>query len=127
MVNVRRGINIRTSFAIQRNGVPEDLSQAQNLRVVIRHKCQPNSAAAFTGPAVKIEGNSVSMVVTDTMQKTMASGDYIIEVAYRLINPSAPDGYDPYIIDSDVFTLTDRSSDVGGVSCGDVTVQVSLS
>lgn len=43
MVNVRRGINIRTSFAIQRNGIPEDLSQAQNLRVVIQHKCQPNS------------------------------------------------------------------------------------
>ena len=83
MVNVRRGINIRTSFAIQRNGVPEDLSQAQNLRVVIRNKCQPNSAAAFTGSAVKIEGNSVSVVVTDTMQKTMASGDYIIEAAYR--------------------------------------------
>lgn len=124
MVNVRRGINIRTSFAIQRNGIPEDLSQAQNLRVVIRHKCQPNSAAAFTGSAVGILGNSVSVVVTDAMQKTMASGDYIIEAAYRLINPAAPDGYDPYIIDSDVFTLTDRSSDVGGVSCGDVTVQV---
>lgn len=124
MVNVRRGINIRTSFVIQRNGIPEDLSQAQNLRVVIRHKCQPNSAAAFTGSAVKIEGNSVSVVVTDAMQKTMASGDYIIEAAYRLINPSAPEGYDPYIIDSDVFTLTDRSSDVGGASCGDVTVQV---
>ena len=124
MVNVRRGINIRTSFAIQRNGIPEDLSQAQNLRVVIRHKCQPNSSAAFTGSAVKIEGNSVSVVVTDTMQKTMASGDYIIEVVYRLINPSAPEGYDPYIIDSDIFTLTDRSADVGGASCGDVTVQV---
>lgn len=124
MVNVRRGINIRTSFAIQRNGIPEDLSQAQSLRVVIRHKCQPNSSAAFTGSAVKIEGNSVSVVVTDAMQKTMASGEYLIEAAYRLINPAAPEGYDPYIIDSDVFTLTDRSADVGGASCGDVTVQV---
>ena len=124
MVNVRRGINIRTSFAIQRNGIPEDLSQAQNLRVVIRRKSLPNSSAAFTGSAVNILGNSLSVIVTDTMQKTMASGAYLIEVAYRLINPAAPEGYDPYIIDSDVFTLTDRSSDVGGVSCGDVTVQV---
>ena len=124
MVNVRRGINIRVGFSVYRNGIPEDLAQVQNLRVVIRHKSLPNSSAAFTGSAVSILGNSLSVIVTDTMQKTMASGAYLIEAAYRLINPAAPDGYDPYIIDSDVFTLTDRSSDVGGVSCGDVTVQV---
>ena len=124
MVNVRRGINIRVGFSVYRNGIPEDTAEAQNIRVVIRHKSLPNSSAAFTGSAVKIEGNSVSVVVSDIMQRTMASGAYLIEVAYRLINPLAPEGYDPYIIDSDVFTLTDRSSDVGGVSCGDVTVQV---
>ena len=124
MVNVRRGINIRVGFSVYRNGIPEDTAEAQNIRVVIRHKSLPNSSAAFTGSAVSILGNSLSVVVTDTMQKTMASGAYLIEVAYRLINPLAPDGYDPYIIDSDVFTLTDRSADVGGASCGDVTVQV---
>ena len=124
MVNVRRGINIRVGFSVYRNGIPEDMAEAQNIRVVVRHKSLPNSSAAFTGSAVSILGNSLSVVVTDTMQKTMASGAYLIEVAYRLVSPTAPDGYDPYIIDSDVFTLTDRSSDVGGLSCGDVTVQV---
>ena len=109
MVNVRRGINIRVGFSVYRNGIPEDMAEAQTIRVVIRHKSLPNSSAAFTGSAVKVLGNSVSVVVSDIMQRTMAAGLYYIEVAYRLVSPTAPDGYDPYIVDADVFELVERS------------------
>lgn len=122
MVNVRRGINIRVGFSVYRNGIPEDLAQVQNLRVVIRHKSLPNSSAAFTGSAVKVLGNSVSVVVSDIMQRTMAAGQYYIEVAYRLVSPTAPDGYDPYIVDADVFELVERSLDPNDIAIQTVNI-----
>lgn len=122
MVNVRRGINIRVSFAVYRNGLPEDLSQAQIIRVVVSHKSLPNSSAVFTGSAVKVVGNSVSVVVSDIMQRTMTSGEYYIEVAYRLASPTAPDGYDPYVVDADVFNLVERSMDPNDIAIQTVNI-----
>lgn len=122
MVNVRRGINIRVSFAVYRNGLPEDLSQAQIIRVVVSHKSLPNSSAVFTGSAVKVVGNSVSVVVSDIMQRTMTSGEHYIEVAYRLASPTAPDGYDPYVVDADVFNLVERSMDPNDIAIQTVNI-----
>ena len=47
MVNVRRGISIRTSFAIQRNGIPEDLTQAPESFIDVDGTTKPAYPAAF--------------------------------------------------------------------------------
>ena len=123
MANARRGLYIRVGYSVFRDGIPEDLASVTALTVIFRHICQPNSSVMYTGEKLSTYANTVSATITDADQVKLMSGDYKIEVYYRRANPSNESGYEPYVIDAPVFTLTDTSTEVNTTTCGDITIQ----
>ena len=123
MANARRGLYIRVGYSVFRDGIPEDLASVTALTVIFRHICQPNSSVMYTGEKLSTYANTISATITDADQVKLMSGDYKIEVYYRRANPANESGYEPYVIDAPVFTLTDTSTEVNETTCGDITIQ----